>query len=105
MPVEILDIKGQVEWSVAEDPDTGHWYGICKDLNLSTDGSSHEELRDHIVEVVQMFFEELHSTGDLEQFLTERGWVMKKISPSETHSFQVPVFSEQRGSYHQLMPA
>lgn len=52
-------------------------------LDLSTAGDTLEEAQRHFTEAVQLFFEESHTMGTLEEVLLEMGWKRKDAPGQE----------------------
>ena len=60
---------------------TGPWIGICEPLKLTTQADTWSELMTDISWAMEAVFEDLPETGDLEQFLRERGWTTRPLTP------------------------
>jgi len=54
----------------------GQWYvARCPELDFISQGSSPEEARHNLLEVVQIQFEEMSRLGTLEDYLSECGYI------------------------------
>ena len=68
-------------------------------LDISTSGKSDKEVRVRFAELVNIFFEELHSAGTIDEVLSELGWrkVRKQWTPpvveTKAYSVKVPAFA------------
>ncbi len=67
-------IEANVEWRVAQDPDSGEWIGVCPALNLNAAGDTFAELHQCAGEAMHLLFLDLFKEGELEAFLREHGW-------------------------------
>ena len=69
-------------------------------LDLSTAGDSLAEVKERFIEAVNVFLEEAHKMGTLEDVLTEMGWkredndwVPPVIISHDSQTFRVPFYS------------
>lgn len=69
--------------------DTGTWVGVCKPLNIIIDESSLDELHKSFGEAMNLLFADLKSSGDLDEFLLEKGWTSADLE-SEDGQPQIP---------------
>lgn len=86
--IERIEGKAQVQWRAQRNPASGRWIGICEAMNLVTEADSENELRSLIDETMQLLLGDLLRDNELEQFLSERGWRIRK-PPAETDPAEV----------------
>jgi hypothetical protein len=78
---ETLHIKGSLVWQWGRSQ-RGHYIAVCDPIGQTVQADKFSELLESISEVVNSTFRELLSTGDLEQFLRDRGWKSESPLPS-----------------------
>jgi predicted RNase H-like HicB family nuclease len=70
----------------------GKWYvATCPELDFVSQGTSPEEARRNLLEVIEIQFEEMQALGTLEDYLLECGYVQDNgalIPQSELVSFE-----------------
>ncbi len=74
----IVKIAANVNWEIAQDPDSGLWIGVCDALRLNADGETFQELQECMSEAMELLFLDLYEEGDLEEFLHDHGWTMQE---------------------------
>lgn len=84
-------MDGQVQWRVTK-TQTGQWVAVCDPFGLCMEGESLDDLHANINETIQLLFEDLFEDGELEKFLTDRGWTAQPIVPESDGrvGFEVP---------------
>lgn len=100
----LVQIKAQIDWMYTHDQQTGSWIAICPPLKLTVEAESKPALDESISESMDMLFNELLSTNDLDRFLAEHGWSAEDALPSsrdEEVCFDVPL-NTRRVSAHDL---
>lgn len=50
------------------------WVAVCSELGLATEDKSLDELYESVLETMELLFRDLAKEGDLDEFLSERGW-------------------------------
>jgi predicted RNase H-like HicB family nuclease len=76
-------IDAKVQWSFAQDPDSGEWIGVCPDLNLNAVGDTFAELQQCVSEAMELLFLDLFREGQLEVFLRKHGWTPQIKLPKQ----------------------
>lgn len=86
-----IEVDGQVQWRVTK-TDTDRWLAVCDPFGLCMEANSLDDLHANINETIQLLFEDLFEDGELEEFLTARGWTAKPIVPETDRdvAFEVP---------------
>ncbi len=92
-----VELTAEIQWVVWKDRTTGMWVGACDPLKLTAEGETHGDLMQDIDGVLQDLFRELVGSGDLERFLSDRGWRKETVQvplptgiPLEDMRFDVP---------------
>jgi hypothetical protein len=62
-----------VQWQVNR-CSSGQWIGLCEPLGLTAEGKSLKDLGQNIERSIQRLMEDLTSTGEIDSFLSARGW-------------------------------
>lgn len=92
-----LELETRLTWKVTQTPN-GNWVGICPALKLTLQGETFQDLQASIGEGLQLFFEEMLETGELEEFLRRNNWRPQtpiRSLPRENVRFDVPWDSEE----------
>jgi len=92
-----FEVEGKLSWKVGQTPN-GNWVGVCPALNLTLEGETFQELQESIGEGIQLFFEEMLETGELDAFLRQHKWRPKtpvNSLPKDNVRFDVPWASEE----------
>lgn len=88
----IVGIRAHLEWQVRHDLQDGTYLGVCWSLNLNASGDTMEELLACATEATALLFEDLYSTGELDEFLQEQGWTRTDLpAGGEVPRFDVPL--------------
>ena len=66
----------KTQWEISKS-ESGYLIAECESLNLIIDGDTIEKLMKNIEYGVNELFDELRSTGDLENFLIDRGFISR----------------------------
>lgn len=106
--VVLVQVEGNVLWQVARDQTTGRFVGICRELNLNAVGDTWAEFQEGANEAMQMLLMDLFKEGELEKFLTTKGWRTLTPMPtrgSATPKFDVPFSLERKHRFEELVPA
>jgi len=93
-----IQIQGHVLWQYFQDPKTRLWIGICPLLKLTVEADSQPALLESMSEAAIMFFQELLSTGDLQNFLSEHSLPSVQPLPPRNRrdvSFDVPLNTQR----------
>lgn len=90
----VIEIKGNVAWKYFQS-ESSKWIGICDSLSLTLQADSYSELVAEIGEAMEMMFNDLLATDELENFLRVRGWQMsptlKGIPKNTPVTFDMPI--------------
>jgi hypothetical protein len=100
----IIQIQAQIEWNYLHDADSGCWVGVCPTLKLTVEAETQTDLHHSMSEAMDLLFNELLATGDLDRFLQEHGWSAQTEIPEtrdEELCFDVPL-NTRRVSAHDL---
>jgi hypothetical protein len=90
---KVVEITGVAPWTVRKSRQGGY-VASCEVLNLSTEGESWSEITEMTQDVTRLLLESLAKTGELEEFLQNRGF-----SISTTQHFS---FSEGQGRHFDI---
>ena len=104
--VFLVQIEASIVWESYRDPRTGTYTAVCRMLNLNAVGDTAAELQACANEAMQLLFEDLFETGELEKFLRENGWRPRGELPSPDKSvrFDIPADWRQRQRFEELIP-
>lgn len=69
-----VQVNAQVQWEFSQDAKSGRWIAICKPLALTIEADTHTELRENIADAMNLLMRSMMGSGDLDQFLRDRGW-------------------------------
>jgi len=96
MPGKVIrvDLGARLRWEVEVHED--YLLGTCDVLGLTAMGDSHRDLFENIVEILDDLFHDLITTGELAQFLNDRGWARQpapipQMDPHDRPWLDVPV--------------
>lgn len=74
----------------------GNWYiASCPQLDFVTQGTTAEEARGNLIELIEIQFEEMRETGVLEDYLTESGFEKEGdafVTQAQRVSLEEPTF-------------
>src|SRR5258708_40328956 len=106
--MNVVSIQAKISWKAFRDPETCYWGGVCDGLNFTAQGETWAKLLESISETLDLMFQELSSTGEMDQFLKERGWKQEgdltlKLS-ARTH-FDVPFKGEPQKRRYDPAPS
>lgn len=87
-----VDVNGQIQWEVAKTA-SGRWLGVCRALGLTMEGLTLDDLFANINDSVQLLMSELLESGELDDFLSHRGWRLasQAIKHQGDVEFDVPL--------------
>lgn len=88
----VVETPFYVGWRVSL-TDAGWWEAVCDKLGLMVSGRTHAQVVAAALETVNRLLQDLHAGGELDTFLTQRGWRTRAPipdAPSEDLIFQVP---------------
>lgn len=102
MSSKAIQIQAEVNWRYRKDKTSGFYIAECKELGLVVTGETHALMVESINESLDLLFNELLSSGDLEKFLRENKWQLQSTLPSKRNqspvTFDVPYrLTERRG--------
>ena len=72
---------------------SGVWIGVCDALQVTVQADTWAELMEAIIDGLEMIFQDLLNSGELEQFLAEQGWQARGPYDVDT-KFDVPFIPE-----------
>ena len=100
--MNIIQVKGNVDWRAQRDPVTGWWVAECPALKLCTTAETWRELHENSVEAIDLLMQEMLTTGDLNKFLKDHGWQLKTKIPLKPQRlrFDVPFRMTPRNERH-----
>lgn len=75
-----VQIQAQLVWGIKRLV-SGSWMGVCEPLGISLEAEDEPELRSMIEEAHHTLFLDLMESGELAQFLRDRGWSTKGPIP------------------------
>jgi len=67
-------VQGQIVWRIYRDDASGQWIGVCEPIGLTASGDTYSEAVECCNQAMELMFEDLLSSGDLDEFLKLRGW-------------------------------
>jgi predicted RNase H-like HicB family nuclease len=83
MDVPRVRVVGQVEWTAFKDSKSNQWVGTCTELNLTTGGDTWVELQQNAQDAMNLLFEELYETGELDATLKRLNLKLLEPIPEE----------------------
>jgi hypothetical protein len=85
-------VQAKIEWKAFRDRTSGMWVAICDPLKITVEGETWAILQESISEALGLLMRDLVKTGELEQFLKDRGWKLRNSLPArpENARFDVP---------------
>ena len=99
MSNEIVRIKGQLDCKVWQS-ESGAWIAVCDNPELTVQADTWAEMMESIHEGLEMVFHELMNTGEFDQFLADRGWVVEEPRDIGTDTeFDLPFVPELVGAH------
>src|SRR5690242_2073445 len=78
-----IHVVGQVRWTAFQDPRSKQWVGTCADLNLTTGGDTWVELQQNVHDAMNLLFQELYETGELDATLERLNLRLLEPIPNE----------------------
>ena len=99
-----VQVQANVAWSVARDPQSGLWVGVCEPLGLNAIGETWIEFQQCAAEALGLLLVDLFEAGELDQFLRERGWSAQTPLPprGKRVRFDVPFKVVERSDVREL---
>ena len=70
---DVVRIEGTVEWTI-QPAEGGCYVGICDSLGLTLQADTWADMMDEIGDVQAALFRDLCAEGELDRFLSARGW-------------------------------
>lgn len=86
---DIVRIDGYVEWRI-QPADGGCCVGICDSLNLTLQTDTWPEMVTEAADATKWLLSELCEGGELDQFLSDRGWKAHG-QPRPGTAFDIPI--------------
>lgn len=90
----VIGVEANIVWRYFQDRDSDNWIGISDHLKLTVEGETLPELNEAMTEAMDLFFNEMLSSGDLKKFLREHGWRLNAPTPEKKArqiTFDVPL--------------
>lgn len=85
-----INIHAIMNWQAKRSQDGG-WVGICKDLGITTEADTLDELHSLAPEAMELLFLDLLEDGELDEFLSQKGWEYSKgAGDTPKPGFHVP---------------
>lgn len=82
MQTKEIGIRAEIPWVAARDPYSLRWVAVCEPLSLTVEVESESELVPVIRESMELLFTDLLESGELDQFLADRGWARRNQLPA-----------------------
>jgi hypothetical protein len=102
-PEFVVQVRGQIGWKVAYDPESSLYIGICTELNLNASGDTFAEFQAVANDAMAGLFKDLFDHGEFEAFLRTNGWQHTPLpAPGVTPRFDVPFDIHQAQDARQL---
>ncbi len=92
--VFVVQIEGRTMWQAVRDLRDGHWFAVCRPLNLSAAGDTWGELEEGMKEAIALLFESLVERGELEAFLQRNNWRIGSPTPPPGARLRVEIPTE-----------
>ena len=73
-----IRIHATMDWRAERSREDGGWVGICKQLGITTEAETLDELHSLAPEAMELLFLDLLQDGELEEFLKQKGWEYSK---------------------------
>jgi predicted RNase H-like HicB family nuclease len=93
-PVVEIQVNGKVPWNVTQTP-SGNFVAVCEPLGLAMEGYSLDDLFRNISEAIQLVMNDLLRAGELNQFLSAKGWralnLVNVPTTDQPVAFSIPV--------------
>ncbi|MCX6069409.1 MAG: hypothetical protein NTU91_00910 [Chloroflexi bacterium] len=103
----VVHIQATVPWELAQAPLDGHWFGVCRPLNLNAIGDTWAEFQECANEAIQLLLQDLLGGGELEAFLQRNGWRTAAAlpAPGTKVRFDFPMAAQQKSCLDELIGA
>lgn len=92
--MNVVTVNAKLQWAFRTDHESNEMIAVCEPLGLVTHGRDLADLQSSINESLNLLFRALLKQGELNAFLTQRGWTAQEISvesqADEEPSFHVP---------------
>ncbi len=87
----IVHVKAKLIWRWSRTKH-GNYIAVCDPIAQTVEAGKFSELLETIHEALESTFRELFSSGDLENFLKERGWAIDQPVPRTRRNvcFEIP---------------
>lgn len=69
-----IRIYATMDWRAERSEEDGGWVGVCKQLGITTEAETLDELHSLAPEAMEFLFLDLLEDGELEEFLKQKGW-------------------------------
>jgi len=85
-------VEAKLEWRAERGDSERRWVAVCDALGVAAEADSLDELHSVIPETIHLLMVDLLEDGELDQFLSERGWSSSRIDEARTPEvgFHVP---------------
>lgn len=70
----VITVNAQVQWVYNHDSKSNRWIAVCPPLALTIEADTHTELRENIADAMNLLMRSMLSSGELRNFLHDRGW-------------------------------
>lgn len=87
----VIQVKANLVWQVARDPETGIHVGVCPPLNLNAVGDTWGEFMQCANEATGLLLFDLFEDGELDAFLKANGWQLMNKIPEKGRPFRFDV--------------
>lgn len=74
----MIRVNAKVQWLVSRSSE-GNFVAMCEPLGIAMEGSSLDDLYANISEAIQLVMNDLLRSGELDEFLREKGWTAVPI--------------------------
>jgi predicted RNase H-like HicB family nuclease len=79
----VVRVQASIEWRAFFDTASQQWIAVCDPLSLTASGKTWAILQDEIDEAINLLLLDIMKAGELDRFLSDRGWRLAGRPPSD----------------------
>jgi hypothetical protein len=87
--MSLVHIDAQIQWSCRK-TQSGNWIAECRPLGLTIQSARYSELAEDIGDALDLLFQDLLGSQELDSFLASHGWTRTKEPLQSDAVFDVP---------------
>lgn len=88
----LVQVRAQLQWAVYQEREAHRWIAACDPLNITVSADSEDAVKAAAEDAINLLFTDLFESGELEDFLSQKGWHTDRPLPQREVGRRAPEF-------------